>query len=70
MPQTEEDADLFQQKQKFMCSVFSTTLQKDRDNKFVREHEDDFDAQAVYSKLHDFYTTSAGARVNESEMLS
>ena len=53
-----------------MCSVFSTTLEMDRGKKFVREHEGDFDAQKVCKKLQVFYTTSSGARVNASEMLS
>ena len=61
---------LFSEKQKFMCSIFSTTLQTDRGKKFVREHEDDFDAQMVYKKLHGFYTTSVEARVSASDMLS
>ena len=51
-PSTQEERNLFSEKQKFMCSVFSTTLQTDRGKKFVREHEKDFDAQMVYSKLH------------------
>ena len=49
-PQTEEDADIFHEKQKFMHSVFLTTLQTDRGKKFVGEHEDDFDAQTVHKK--------------------
>ena len=36
----------------------------------MREHEDDFNLQAVCNKLHNFYTTSAGARANASAMLS
>ena len=69
-PLIQDDVNLFNEKQKFMHSVFSTTLQTDRGNKFVREHEDDFDAQTVYKKLHGFYTTSVGARVSASDMLS
>ena len=35
--------NLFNEKQKFVYSMFSTTLQTDRGKKFVREHEDYFD---------------------------
>ena len=38
--------------------------------KFIREHEDGFDAQTFYNKLHVFYATSVGTRVNASDMLS
>ena len=44
---TQEDMNLSSEKQKFMHSIFSATLQTDRGKKFVREHEDDFDAQMV-----------------------
>ena len=37
---------------------------------FVREREDDFDAQAACNKLHDFCKIAVGARVNSSDMLS
>ena len=67
---TQEDENLFNEKQKFMHFVFSTTLKTDRGKKFVRENEDDFDAKIVCKKLHGFYTTSVGARVSESGMLS
>ena len=50
--------------------MFSTTLQTDWGNKFVREHEEDFDAQTFCKKLCVFFTTSAGARASASDMLS
>ena len=53
-----------------MCSIFSSTLQTNRGKKFVREHEDDFEAQAVYKKLHGLHTMSIGAQVSASDMLS
>lgn len=69
-PSTQEERNIFSEKQKFMYSVFSTTLQTDRGKKFVREHEKYFDAQMVYSKLHKYYATSVGARISASDMLS
>ena len=53
-PSTQEEKIIFNEKHKFMHSVFSTTLQTNREKKFVRENEGDFDAQMVYKKLHGF----------------
>ena len=61
---------LFSDKHKFMCYVFSNALQTYRGKKFIREHEDDCNAQMVYKKFHGFYATSVGARVSASDMLS
>lgn len=69
-PSTNEDKDLFKEKQKFMCSVFSTTLLTDAGKKYVREHELDFDAQSVYEKLSTYCTNSTSARMNASDTLS
>ena len=44
VPSTEKENDILKEKQNFMHSVFSTTLQMDRGKKFVGEHDDDFDA--------------------------
>ena len=52
-----------------MHSVFSAYLLTDVGKKFVREHEADYDAQAVYKRLSECYTTSAAARVNSSDIL-
>ena len=53
-PRNQEEIKIFKEKQKFMCYVFSTTLQTDRGKNFVREHEQDFDTQTVHDKLHRF----------------
>ena len=39
-PLMQEKINLFSEKQKFMHSVFFTTLQTDRGKKFVTEHEE------------------------------
>ena len=70
MPLTQDYMLLFEEKKKFMCSTFATTLQTDRDKKFIREHEEDCNAQSVYTKLHGFYAKSVGSQGNASEMLS
>ena len=69
-PLNQEDMNLFNEKKKFMQSMFSTTLQTKRGKKFVREYEEDFDTQAVYKKLCEFWTTSVGVRVSASDILS
>ena len=53
-----------------MHSIFSATLQTDRDKKFVRDNKQDFDAQTAHKKLHGFHATSAGFRISASDMLS
>ena len=50
--------------------MFATTLQTDRGKKFVKEHEEDFNDQLIYRKLHRFHTTSVVALANASDMLS
>ena len=70
MPWTNDDKDLFAEKQKFMYSVFTKVLLTDYGKRYVREHEVDFDAQKVYEKLSTFCTDSTVARVNASDLLS
>ena len=62
--------NLFSDKQKFVHSLFSTTLQTYRSKKFVRCHEEYFDTQMVYKKLYGFYATSVGSRFSASDMLN
>ena len=56
LPVTNNDVNLFIEKQKFMHAVFDKTLQTDRGKKHVREHEGDYNDQSVYKKLNSFYT--------------
>jgi hypothetical protein len=44
-----EEIDLFKEKQKYLYSVFERTLQSDKGKAIVRSHEDQFDAQKVYT---------------------
>jgi len=67
---TADNKALFAEKNKFMHAVFDKTLQTDRGKKYVREHEEDFNAQHVYQKLSGFYTTSTNARVSAFTTLS
>ena len=47
-----------------MCSVFASVLQTDIGEKYVREHESDYDAQEACKKLVDFYANSTKASMN------
>ena len=53
-----------------LCILCSPLPHKLIEVRIFREHEDDFDAQTVYEKLHGFHATRAGSRVSASEMLS
>ena len=50
-PKTEEEKDLFDEKQKFMYSVFDDYLLTDKGKHLVRHYNKTYDAQAVYREL-------------------
>ena len=70
IPRTSDDTELFDKKQSFMFAVFVKTLQTDNGKKFVREHEHDYDAQAVYIKLLNHAKSSTQAAIESSNILS
>ena len=70
VPQTDDDKDLFVEKQKFMCSVFTKVKLTNRGKRHAREDEIDFDAQKACQKLAAFCTESTAARVNASDLLT
>lgn len=57
-------------KQKFMYSVFEEMLQTDMGKYFVRLHEADFDAQAVFRKLSAYAKESTQASIDTADLLS
>ena len=65
-----EDIALFAKKQEFMYAVFERTLQTDQGKAFVRQHEQDFDAQKIYSSLQDYSVKSTKASLDTSKLLS
>ena len=69
-PVSAEDTELFDEKQKYMYSVFDKVLQSDRGKAFVRAHEADYNAQSIYIKLVDYYTKSVKASLDSSNLLS
>ena len=46
-PTTHEETQLFDQKKSFVFAIFNKMVQTDIGKSYVREHEDDYDAQAV-----------------------
>ena len=53
-----------------MYSIFVKTLQTDQGKVFVREHEDDYNAQEVFHKLKDHSLKSTKATIDSSKILS
>jgi len=69
-PSTQEQRDLFLEKQKYVYAVLESKVLTDRGKAFVREHETDFDAQAVYHKLTEHHLRSTKAQIDSSAILS
>jgi len=70
VPVTQDDKDLFQEKQKYMFAVFDQTLLTDTGKALVCEHENDFDAQKIYLEIVKFYLKSTKASLDSSNLLS
>ena len=69
-PTTPEDADLFQEKKKFMHSVFERTLLTDQGKALVRQHESAYDSQITYKHLSACYEENAKAALDSSSLLA
>ena len=70
VPTTQEQRDLFEEKQKFVYAILEAKVKTDRGRALVREHEHDFDAQAVYRKLKEHHLQSTKAQIDSSTILS
>jgi uncharacterized protein with FMN-binding domain len=70
IPTLAKDVALFGKKQEFMYAVLERTLQTDQGKAFVRQHEEDFDAQKIYSSLQDYSVKSTKASLDASKLLS
>jgi hypothetical protein len=70
IPITPEDQALFREMQKYVYAVLETVLRTDRGKAFIREHEDDFDAQTVYAKTLAHHHTSTKAQINSADTLT
>ena len=69
-PSTPEEKELFDEKQKFMYAVFETYLQTDMGKHYVRLHESDSDAQAIFIKLSKYATESTQASLEMGSLLT
>ncbi len=67
---TQDDKDLFREKQKYMFAVFDCILLTDTGKALVLEHENDFDAQKIYAEIVKFYLKSTKASLDSSNLLS
>ena len=64
-----EAEDLFEKKKSFVYSVLNKCVMTDHGKSFVREHEHDFDAQAVYRKLLDHASKSTAADIAKDKLV-
>ena len=69
-PSTPEEQELFMEKQKYLYAVLESKVLTDKGKTIVREHEDTFDAQAVYQKLTEHHLRSTKAMIESSTILS
>ncbi len=69
-PTTDEEKALFAEKKKFVYAILESKVLTDRGKAIVRDHEKDFDAQAVYKKLQEHHLKSTKAKMDSSTILS
>ena len=69
-PSNAEEQELFDEKQKYIYAVLEQKVLTDRGKGFIREHENDYDAQKVYQKLVDHHLKSTKAMIDSSSILS
>ena len=53
-----------------MYSIFDRVLNTDKGKSFVTQHEIDYHAQNIFTKLVDYYTTSTKNALEVSKLLS
>jgi hypothetical protein len=67
---TQEEQDLWQEKQRFVYSVFDLTLKTDYGKTLVRQHQSTYDAQRIWTNFEKYMNTSTKAQKASSELLS
>lgn len=70
IPPDDTAKELFTLKQRYMYAVFVRNLKNDLGKGIVRQYEDTFDAQAVYSKLLTHYKDSTKSSLDASNLLT
>ena len=70
VPSTDEEKDLFQEKQKYLYAVLETKVKTDRGKLIVRKYDQTYDARAVYLELSEHHTKSTKAAMSAAALLS
>ena len=70
VPQTQEEKELFKEKQKYMYAVAVIILQTDIGIEQVGTHEKILDAQKVFSSVLNHYLKSRTADIDSSDVLT
>ena len=70
VPHTTEEADLFQEKQKYLYAVLESKVKTDRGKLIVRKYDQDYDARTVYQELSEHHTKSTKAAMSAAALLS
>ena len=70
IPVTTDDKALFDRQQAYMYSVAQRTLQTDKGQELVREHDETYDAQKVYAALLKYHELSTKAINQASDLLT
>ena len=69
-PYNSDESALFNKKQSFMYAVFVKTILTDNGKKYVRDYENDYDAQSMYEKLLNHAKSSTFTSIESSNILS
>ena len=68
-PTNQDDIALFNEKQSFIYSVLNKAIMMDQGKSFVREHEKDYNAQAVCRKLVDHANKSTATELAKDSLI-
>ena len=71
VPSTQEEKDLFNLKQKYLFSVFTTVLQTNEGKALVRNQQQlrTFDAQSIFAELTKYHTNSTQSELTSNEIM-
>ena len=69
-PNTVEEKELFDEKQKYMYAVFEKNLLTDKGKALVRQYQVKYDAQRIYKELKDYANKSTKASMDASGILT
>ena len=68
VPRTQEDKDLFAEKQKFMFAVLEAKVLTSKGKSIIRDHLSSNDAQTVYKLIKEHHEKSTRALMEASEL--